>query len=126
MSGDPFRSLPLNTGLILNYFDQSKKIAADSWYVCIWVEIEIPVNKKWFGNYHLDDMKFDKIRQALGDRVCFRHKNERNFVSNHDKERIVNDICDRVAKMGTTYFCHPDFAAKYILKCFNDKINRRY
>lgn len=126
MSGDSFRSLPLDTGLILNYFDQSKKIAADRWYVCIRVEIEIPVYKKWFANYHLDDMKFEKIRQTLGDWVYFKQKYERNFVSNGDKERIVNDICDRVAKMGSTYLCHPDFAAKYILKCFNDKITRRY
>jgi hypothetical protein len=125
MTIHPLLSDALKNGLHLECLDHSKKIAADRWYVCVWVQIAIPVEKKWFVGISVDAEKFQQIHHALGKTVIFRQKNERNFVSDDQKERIVQDICDRVAQVGMKYFSHDDFAAKYILKCFKDRQNRR-
>jgi hypothetical protein len=125
MSTRRLSSYVLKNGLQLECLDHSKQIAADRWYVCVWVHIHIPVEKKWFVGHHIDEGKFQELHHALGKVVIFKQKNERNFVSDDQKESIVQEICDRVAQMGMKYFSHDDFAAKYLLKCFEDRRNRR-
>lgn len=125
MSTHLLSSYALKNGLHLECLDQSKKIAADRWYVCVWVQIIIPVEKRWFVGHRVDAEKFQQLRHALGKAVIYKQKNERNFVSDDQKERIVQEICDRTAQTGMKYLSHDDFAAKYILKCFADRQNRR-
>lgn len=110
----------LKNGLTLVCMDESKKIAADRWHVCIRVQVTIPVEKKWFVNPPVNEEDFQQITSVLGSDILFEQKKERNFVSADRKEQIVIDICDSVVEMGDKYVNHIDFAAKYILKVFAD------
>lgn len=114
----PLLSCPLKNGLTLLCLDQSKKIAGDRWYVCVLVQITIPVEKRWFHNQPVEQETFQQISRELGKEVVFQQKKERNFVSDDVKGQIIKEICDNVADMGVKYFSHDDFAAKYILKVF--------
>lgn len=120
MSTCTILSRELDNGLNLLCLDQSKKIAVDRWYVCVWVQITIPVDEKWFVMHPLDTQTFQQIRKALGQEVIFKQKKERNFVSDDQKMQIINQICDRAVEMGSKYLGRDDFAAKYILKVFSD------
>lgn len=120
MSQPPILSYPLKNGLDLLCLDQSKKVAADRWYVCIWVQMIIPVNKKWFVNNPVDEDTFQQISRTLGKEVLFKLKKDRHFVSDDKKEAIVEEICDSAVEMGNQYFTRHDFPAKYILKTFAD------
>ncbi|MCB2145034.1 MAG: hypothetical protein KQI81_01080 [Deltaproteobacteria bacterium] len=106
--------------------DQSKKIAADRWYVCVTVDVTIPVEKKWFDNKPLDDEQFRQIKGALGETVVFQQKKERHFISDENKGRIVKEIWDNALEMGMRYLSRDDFAAKYILKVFADQQGHRH
>jgi hypothetical protein len=125
MSSRPRFSQVLKNGLTQQSLDQSKKIAADRWYVCVWIQISIPVEKKWFVNLPIEEEKFRQIRDAVGKEVLFSQKIERNFVSDDIKEKVVSDICSRAAEMGHKYFAHDDFAAKTILKIYADRQHHR-
>jgi hypothetical protein len=125
MSTRPISTCAMRNGLNLECLDQSRKIAADRWYVCVWVHIAIPVEKKCFARHPIDENKFRQIRRVLGQEVIFKQKNERNFVSDDQKTRMVQEICDRAAQMAKTYFAHEDFAAKSILKFYKDRLHRR-
>ena len=125
MSPQPIACCELNNGLQLLCFDQSKKIAADRWHICIRVNIRIPVAKRWFHKRTLDDERFQQIVDQLGEEIIFSQKKERSFVSDDVKKNVVKAICDNVLQMGETYFSHPDFAAKFILKTYADKRPRR-
>ncbi|BBO70213.1 hypothetical protein DSCA_41430 [Desulfosarcina alkanivorans] len=125
MKPRPLLSCPLKNGLTLLCLDQSKKIAADRWYVCIGVQIAIPVDIKWFANHPVEQDMFHEMRRELGQEVLFEQLKERNFVSDLVKDQVVKEICDSVEEMGSRYFSHHDFAAKYILKRYADQHRRR-
>ena len=118
-------SHPLQNGLTLSFLDQSRKIAADRWYVCVVIRIDIPLERKWFDDRRLDEMQFQQIKSALGDEVVFEQKKERNFVSADQKDRIVEALCRGAVELAVPYFGHKDFAAKYILRTYNDRQCRR-
>ncbi len=111
----------LSNGLILQFIDESKKIAADRWYVCIAVSIRIPVDIKWFTEGSLGEGQFNCIVGVLGPEVLFRQKKERNFVSDAVKEQVVQQMCERTLATGSDYLGSRSFAAKYILKTYAER-----
>jgi hypothetical protein len=125
MAPRPLLSCPLKNGLTLFCLDQSKKIALDRWYICVRVQITIPVIMKWFDNHPVDRETFRKISRQLGKEIVFQQKKERHFVSDDVKIQVIKEICDSAEEMGLKYFCHDDFAAKYILKVYTDQHRSR-
>jgi hypothetical protein len=111
----------LDNGLDLLCLDDSKQIAADRWFVCVRVQMNIPIEKKWFGRHPVDDEVFQHIRRKLGDSVLFEQKKERNFISDDQKSTLVKEICDSTVEMAKQYLSHDGFAAKYILKRFAEQ-----
>lgn len=125
MSTQPLSSCELKNGLSLLCQDRSKKIAADRWYVCVDLEITIPVEKKWFQTHGMDDEKFQQIVSVLGDEVVFSQKRERNFISEDVKSQVVEKICTNAIEMAKQYCSSDDFAARFILKTFANRQQHR-
>ncbi len=111
----------LDNGLDLVFLDQSRQIAADRWYVCITVQISIPVEKKWFRQGAVDDLKFQDMLHVLGNTVFFEQKKDRNFVSADEKDNLIKEICKNTLETTRHYFARDDFAAKTILKQYTEK-----
>lgn len=124
MSATPISSHELKNGLVLIFMDESKKIAGDRWYVRVGVSIEIPVDKRWFADGSMDDVRFNQIAEALGEKVVFSQKKERNFVSDDTKEQLIQDICKQTREMGQAYMGSDSFAAKFILKSYAERQQR--
>ena len=114
----------LDNELEIIFLDQSKQIAADRWYVRVSVQMNIPIEKKWFHDHPVDDLTLADIRQLLGDSVLFEHKNERNFVSADEKDNVIESFCDHTMKTTIPYLGHPDFAANYIRKRYTEKMRQ--
>jgi len=121
MSTTPISSHELKNGLTLTFMDESRKIAADRWYVRVWVTIDIPLEIKWFTDGSMNDGDFDRIAEALGEKVVFSQKKERNFVSDNDKKQVVQDICKGTMETGLAYMGSDSFAAKFILKAYAER-----
>lgn len=111
----------LSNGLSLQCLDQSKKITAERWYLCVSVRMKIPVERKWFVKFAVDEEKFQRIRRRLGSEVFFEHKTVRNLISVDQKDRVLKDICDNVEETTIKYLGHDDFAAKCILKRYTEQ-----
>jgi hypothetical protein len=118
MSNPESLSCALKNGLSLDCIDQSRKIAADRWFISISIQIVIPVEKKWFPDGSIDDATFQKMVGVLGNEVVFKQKKERHFVSDDMKARIVGDICENAMQTGRQYCGSDVFPARYILKKF--------
>lgn len=114
----------LDNGLDLTFLDQSKQIAADRWYVCVTVQISIPVEKKWFDSQAVDDLKLADMKQVLGNMVLFEQKKERNFVSADIKDDMIKAMCEHTMQTAGAYLGHADFAAKYILIRYNERMRQ--
>lgn len=110
---------PLNNGLILEFWDHSRPIAGDRWFVLLEVRIAIPI---------LADTlplelrgQVDQVKEALGDEIIFSHKNERNFIDATEAPNILKEMQDRFLEKAPGYFGHPDFAARFIRGKFAEK-----
>ncbi|MGZ6238015.1 MAG: hypothetical protein ACXWMJ_11955 [Syntrophales bacterium] len=110
---------PLNNGLILEFWDFSRPIAGDRWFVLLEVRIAIPIRP----NTMPPELRgqADQVKVALGNEIIFSHKDERNFIAATEAPKILKDMQDRFLDMAPGYFGHPDFAAKFIRRKFAEK-----
>jgi hypothetical protein len=110
---------PLNNGLTLEFWDYSRPIAGDRWFVLLEVRIAIPIR--------LDTLppelrgQADQVKETLGDEIIFSQKNERNFIAAMEAPKILQDMQDSFLDMAPRYFGHPDFAARFIRGKFAEK-----
>ncbi len=74
-----------------------------------------------FDNQSLPGLTIDDIRGALGEKVIYEYRLERNFILNHEKDGILNDLVDTFMKNMGRYISHPQFAPKLVLKQYKDR-----
>jgi hypothetical protein len=109
----------LNNGLSLEFWDYSRPIAGDRWFVLLEVRIAIPIRPDTLPPELRG--KADQVKEALGDEIIFSHKNERNFIAATEAPKILKNLQDSFLDMAPGYFGHPDFAARFIRGKFAEK-----
>jgi hypothetical protein len=110
---------PLNNGLTLEFWDYSRSIAGDRWFVLLEVRIAIPIRPDTLP-LELRGQA-DHVKEVLGDEIIFSHKDERNFISSTEAPKILKETQDRFLDMAPGYFGHPDFGARFIRGKFAEK-----
>jgi hypothetical protein len=110
---------PLNNGLTLEFWDHSRPIAGDRWFVLLEVRIAIPIRPDTLPPELRGQI--DQVKETLGDEIIFSQKNERNFIAATEAPIILKDIQDSFLDMASGYFGHPDFAARFIRGKFAQK-----
>jgi hypothetical protein len=110
------KTIDLATGLKLELYDDSIKVAGDRWLVALTAIIDIFVDP----TIMTDAGSFNaiEIKEALGEMVRFRQKRERHFVDENNEDNVIQDLMDSFLTSSLAYLSHPDFAQKYILKEF--------
>ena len=110
---------PLKNGLTLEFWDYSRPIAGDRWFVLLEVRIAIPIK--------LDNLppelrgQADQVQETLGDEIIFSQKTERNFIAATEAPKILQDMQASFLDMAPRYFGHPDFAPRFIRGKFAQK-----
>ena len=112
------KSIELSNGLKLDFYDISRKLAGDRWYVGLIARIDIPLIDSLLTNQHLSHYSVEGIRNALGESVRFQQKRERHYIDKREKDDLLNDLMDSFIKRTLNYLSLPDFPGKYILNEF--------
>ena len=112
------KTIELRNGLKLDFYDISRKLAGDRWYVGLIAQIDIPLIDSLLTNQHLSHFSIEEIRTALGESVCFQQKRERHYIDEREKDELVNSLMDSFIKRTLNYLSLPDFPGKYVLKEF--------
>ena len=112
------KTIELRNGLKLDFYDISRKLAGDRWYVGVIARIDIPLIDSLLTNQHLSHFSIEEIRTALGESVCFQQKRERHYIDEREKDDLLNDLMDSFIKRTLNYLSLPDFPGKYVLKEF--------
>lgn len=120
MKNKCIQTIELDNGLTLNIFDNSRRIAADRYYVCVAVHIEVVVDKKWFDNEKITDNQLDYFKNLIGEKALFEKKKERNFVDAQIKDQTVDMLRESIVSTNAGYLAHKDFPGKLILKTVSD------
>lgn len=119
------KTMELSNGLKLDFYDISRKLAGDRWYVGMIARIDIPLTDSLLTNQQLSNYSVEEIRNALGEAVCFQQKRERHYIDERKKDALLQGLIDSFIKSTLHYFSHPDFPDKYVLKEFQAYLKRQ-
>ena len=119
------KTIELSNGLKLDFYDTSRKLAGDRWYVGLIARIDIPLIDSLLTNQHLSHYSVEEIRNTLGESVRFQQKRERHYIDEREKDDLLNDLMDSFIKRTLNYLSLPDFPGKYILKEFQTYRKRK-
>ena len=119
------KSIELSNGLKLDFYDISRKLAGDRWYVGLIARIDIPLIDSLLTNQHLSHYSVEEIWNTLGESVRFQQKRERHYIDEREKDDLLNDLMDSFIKRTLNYLSLPDFPGKYILKEFQTYRKRK-
>jgi hypothetical protein len=112
------KTIELSNGLKLDFYDISRKLAGDRWYVGLIARIDIPLIDSLLTNQHLSHYSVEEIRNTLGESIRFQQKRERHYIDEREKDDLVNSLMDSFIKRTLNYLSLPDFPGKYVLKEF--------
>ena len=110
------RTVALGNNLILELYDNSRKIAGDRWLVSLKVIIDIPIDDSMLPIDGEPDTDILEIREALGESVCFRQTRNHNFIAESEKEATFQDLIESFLSTSSSYLSHKDFPKKFIAK----------
>lgn len=119
------KTIELSNGLKLEFYDVSRKLAGDRWYVGIIARIDIPPIDSLLTNQRLSHYSFEEIRNTLGESVRFQQKRERHYIDEREKDDLLNSLMGSFIKRTFNYFSHADFPDKCVLKEFQTYRKRK-
>ena len=110
---------PLDNGLTLEFWDHSRPLVGDRWFVCLEARIAIPVRAETLP----PELKAQaaQVVEALGEEIIFSQRQERNFIAASEAPALLQDMQDRILALAPGYFGHADFAARFIRKKFAER-----
>jgi hypothetical protein len=117
------RSICLENGLIISFYDESRKIAGDRWQVTLTARIKILPGQVQFTR--MDPEKRFEIVQEVGDHIYYEKKLIRNFVEEKQKEETVTVLYESFLQITRPYFSHRQFAERFVLKKYADSLEKR-
>jgi len=116
------KTIDLENGQTLVISDLSRKISEAGWVVVMKADMEIEIVKELFFDTPLSDFKFQDILGILGDKVVYEYKIQRNFILNHDKDEVFDNIIETYIKNMGQYVAKPGFPGKFVLKEYKNRI----
>ena len=110
---------PLSNGLTLEFWDHSRPLVGDRWFVRLEARIAIQVRAETLP----PELKAHAVQvvEALGEEIIFSHTEERNCIAASLAPGLLQDMQDRILALAPGYFGHADFAARFIRKKFAER-----
>ena len=119
------KEITLENGLALKLYDGSKKVAGDRWQVSLIARTEITVTGLLTNDDERSSADIDEIEKALGERVTFEQKRERNFIDEARKDEMFEELCASLSDSSLSYVSHPDFPKRFVIKEYKAHKNRQ-
>ena len=107
---------PLENGLTLEFWDHSRPLVGDRWFVNLEARIAIPVRAETLPAEL--QAQADMVVEALGEEIIFSRREARNFIAASEAPGLLQEMQDRILALTSGYFGHADFAGGFIRKRF--------
>lgn len=114
--------MPLTNNLVVEVWDKSREIAADTTLVKLIIKIKVEMKEEYFG----DPEHFDQVMKVFGPEIYYEYKKERTFVNNEDKEKVFNELSDAFKRDTLPYIARPNFPSRFALSKHLDIQNNFY
>lgn len=114
---EPFFIKPLDNGIVLSYFDLSRQIAGDRWFVRLSCEARLPVSADLLEECPPVESEIDaEVRKRIGPTLTFSLVKERNFVAQDLRQATLDDLLTHITENILSYIERPDFPGKLFLR----------
>lgn len=116
------KTMDLENGMQLNFYDASKKLAGDRWLISLVVRMEIPITEVLKKDPDQSTESVDEITTVLGESVLFEQKRERNFIDEAQKPEMFKELYDTFVNSTFVYLSNEAFPRKYITKKYREAV----
>ncbi|MEN6621212.1 MAG: hypothetical protein ABFD50_06675 [Smithella sp.] len=106
----------LPNGLMLNIFDLSRGIAADTTKVEVAFKINIDLKESFFQNFQ----DYQDVKRNFGEKLVFENKEERTFVKKDKCDAIREELINIFKKNLMQYLGTKNFDEKYARSLLRD------
>jgi hypothetical protein len=104
----------LENGLVLEIWDESKKIAEDTFRVTLAARVKVAVKKE----YLPDIEHYRAVVRAFGHEILFEQLKEKSFVKADEKEELFTQLLGEFRDTTLKYISRPNFPAGFVMSKF--------
>jgi hypothetical protein len=104
------RELP--NGVTLEFWDESRRVAGDRWYVGVRAVVPIRLSDHQVDHIAPEVMEF--VRTKTGDHLCFQLKEGKNFVADDEVDSVREEFKRLVLRNSLPYLSRPDFPSRFV------------
>lgn len=114
------KSEKLSNGILVSYYDLSKKVAGDRWLIKLVCEAAIPFakvteNTSMNGE---DEEILGAMEERFGNNLTFDLAKERNFIDEAEKDLVFADLLDQLRRNALAYLENDMFPQKLFTRTF--------
>lgn len=106
----------LENGLVLEIWDESRKIAADTVKVALAARIKVEVKKEYFTSPE----QYQTVLKVFGPEILFEQKKERTFVDLAEKEAVFGSLLSEFKESALKYLSSPKFPSGFVISKLAD------
>lgn len=115
--------MELSNGLTLELLDRSRQIAGDRWLVSFAARVEIEVKPENLEGQEISENQIKAIQALAGETAQYNYENQRNFVAEGEKEKVLKEMKERFLDANLKYLSGPELPKKLILSKLRSFVN---
>ena len=119
------KTMDLENGMQLNFYDASRKLAGDRWLISLVVRMEIPVTEVLTKDPAHSVESVNEIVSVLGENVLFEQIRKRNFIDETRKAEMFKELYDTFVNSTFVYLSNEAFPGKYITRKYREAVEKR-
>jgi hypothetical protein len=108
--------IPMPNGLIVEIWDKSVSIAADTTKVALLIRIRFELRPSYF----IKADHYEMVRKIMGPEIFFEYNKERAFVRDREKNVVFQELLDNFKKNSLPYLSRPSFPSSFALSKYWD------
>ncbi len=116
MSERLIEKIILPNGLILELWDQSRRMTGDRWLVTLLAKLEVPVLPEYLSPLDHGEQAYHDLVTTHDDRLVFTQEKVRHFVDERETEDVLAGLRQRFKNTLISYLGNPKFAPLFVVK----------
>lgn len=110
----------LENGLPMHFYDQSRTIAGDRYFVQLVMRIPIPRPDACFEDSDPRPPDWSRFLEETGADLAFVQTKTRNFISKDEAPVLLAIMKEQLLEAARRYLANPSFAKRFILKRYEE------
>ena len=112
----------LLNGLVMQVWDGSRSIAADTTKVELRITIPVPLTKEYFS----EPEHFQRVVEVFGQEILYERTKERAFVSTPASAKVFDELLADFRRDSLPYLSRTDFPARFAQSKLRDILKSPY